>query len=78
MNVKLGWLMNTLIDHTKKGIIFYESDGRPESKKQICLKNDEYYECHKMELWERKIYFISIRNDNIEIYVRPEGWPKKK
>ena len=78
MNVKLNWLMNSMINHTSAKTTFIESNGDPNSKILLCEKYDEIYEKNKEELFNRTIYFISIREDKIEIFLRPEGWPKKK
>lgn len=40
--------------------------------KCICLRFDKYYIEHKEELWEREVYFISVEDDEVNIYLRKE------
>lgn len=78
MNVKLDWLMNNMINHTKAKILFVESDGNADSYIPLCEKYDEKYEVIKEELFNRIIYFISIKEDKIKIFLRPKDWKGKK
>lgn len=78
MNVKLDWLMNSMINHTAAKVFFIESDGSPDSKIPLCEKYDEIYERIQEELFNRIIYFISIREDKIEVFLRPKDWKVKK
>lgn len=78
MNVKLEWLLNSMINHTAAKVFFIESDGSRDSKIPLCEKYDEIYERTKEDLLNRIIYFISIREEKIEVYVRPKDWKVKK
>lgn len=78
MSILVGELLESMINHMDNAkVVFIESDGSAEYKKFLCEKWDEEYNRIKEELWKRKLYFISIKEDKIEIYVRPEGWKKK-
>lgn len=78
MNVKLDWLMDSMINHTPAKIMFIESDGSANMRIPLCEKYDEIYERTKEELLNRQIYFISIKRDKIEIFLRPKDWKVKK
>lgn len=70
-------IINGLIDHTDKEKYLYESNGQGGAEVLICKIGNEFYQEHREELYKRKFYFMSIKNDKINIYVRPEGWKKK-
>ena len=78
MNVKLDWLLNSMINHTDAKVFFIESDGSPDSEIPLCEKYDEIYERTKEELLNRIIYFISIGKEKIKVFVRPKDWKVRK
>ena len=77
-NVKLNWLSESMIVPAGYDVIYKESDGSGDSDKFICKKWDDYYNKNKEKLWERCVYFINIKKTEVVIYLRPEGWEKRK
>lgn len=78
MKVTFDWYLNNVIDcYAGITVDLYESNGTEEKilKENFdrLYSNAEEYQ----NLKKREIYFITFRNNNVEVYLRPEGWNRK-
>lgn len=72
LQVSVYWLLNHMIHNFHK-VRFIETNNEPSDEPYfICSWNDDYFNSHKEEIYNRIVSFISVCENVIKVYVKPK------